>query len=72
MKHVHAILLKNECIKFAANEGLKIHVLDHETFIAEDSEVIIHVPLNHLYDQLQQGHSVQDTLRNETGHKGDS
>lgn len=65
MKKIHVILIKNECIKFACNEGLKIITLNSEIFKAESDDAIIHVDLLHLFGQFQQGHSIQDTLLNE-------
>lgn len=64
--------IKKECIEFSANEGLTIHELNISNFKASDSEVIVNVPIDHLVHQEDQGHSVEDTLRNELCIKGDS
>lgn len=68
MKPIHIKLLKAECLKFQVNRGLRIIEINDKTFIASDEDSIIHVEIEHLYNQLQQGHSVHDTLENEMGH----
>lgn len=69
MKPVHSTILKNECIKYAANNGMEILSLTNTDFEAEGEEEVIHVPLSHLFEQFQNGWDVQETLENETNHK---
>jgi hypothetical protein len=66
MKRIHALQIKHLCIQYAANNGLTIVTMTDTDFEAKDSEVIINVPLEHLYNSIQQGWSVDEVLLNET------
>lgn len=65
MNRAQNLLIRNECLKYAMNQGLTIKVLNETTFTAEDDEVVIDVPIDHLFIQAQQGHQIVDTLENE-------
>ena len=65
MNKIQVALIKNECIKFACSEELKISELTNDRFMAENSELIIDLHISHLQDQSAQGHSYQETLANE-------
>jgi len=69
MNKAQNLLIRNECLKFAMNEGMTIKILNETTFTAEDDECIIDVPIDHLFIQAQQGHQIEDTLRNESAWK---
>lgn len=71
MKNIQAVLIKQQCIEFAANAGLTIEVLTNDHFKALSDDTMIDVPLSHLYQQVQQGWSVQDTLQNESCYLGE-
>lgn len=64
MKRIHALLIKNECIKYAADNEMVIVKLDDD-FIAEGSDSVIHVPISFLYDKLSEGWTVLDVLSSE-------
>jgi hypothetical protein len=71
MKQVHAIQIKALCIQYAVENELKIETLDNDTFRASSSESIIDVPISFLYDQVQNGWDISDTLQNETCYNGE-
>ena len=68
MKQINIYQIKALCLIWAVNNDLKIETLDNETFLARGQGAIIHVPLSHLYTQVQNGFNVYDTLDNEACH----
>lgn len=70
MNKAQNLIIRNECIKFAADQGMDIKTLNETTFHAEDDESIVLTEISHLYQQFQQGHTVQETLQNETNCRG--
>jgi len=65
MNKAQNLIIRNECLKYAMNEGMTVLKLNESTFTAEDDECVIDVPIDHLFIQFQQGHQIQETLRNE-------
>lgn len=72
MEQVHISQIKALCIQYASENDLKIETLDNETFRASSPESIVDVPISFLYDQVQNGWNVIDTLENETCYNGES
>jgi hypothetical protein len=70
MKRIHALQIKHLCLKYAMDNGLTIVRLTDTDFEAKDSEVVVNVPIEHLYSLIQQGWSVDEVLQNETNGLG--
>jgi hypothetical protein len=68
MKKVHEAIIKNECLRYAADNELKIVTLSPD-FKAENDCLIVDVPLTHIYNLVVGGWGVADVLENETNLK---
>lgn len=69
MKPVHAKLIRHECLLYAFRNDMTIIECSDQHFKAEGPNSIVDVPIEHLWNQAQQGWKVQDTLENETNYK---
>lgn len=66
MKKIEVSLIKAQCLKYAMDSGLTIDKLDDTSFIASSNDCVVNVEYSHLYNQFQQGHSIEETLQNES------
>ena len=69
MRNIEKIVIKRECIVFAIENNMRIIQSDGDSFIAEDDHVELNVPYIHIYEQLEQGFEIAETLQNESNHK---
>lgn len=65
MKPIHIKLIKAKCLRFAVSNELSIDRLDDNLFLARSNDTVIGVEISHLFDQFQQGHTIESTLSNE-------
>jgi|CXWL01.1.fsa_nt_gi hypothetical protein len=66
MRNIELHLIAAICVRYAANNGMKILTLDKCNFIAQGSGLVVNVSIEHLYDQYNQGHTIDETLQNES------
>ncbi len=66
MNKVQKCLIKQQCIMYAAQNEMEIIVLNNETFEARGGGSVLNVPIGFLFDQVQNGWDVQETLQNES------
>lgn len=71
MKKIEVTLIKAQCLKYAMDSGLTIIKMDDTSFVASCVDAVVNVEYSHLYNQFQQGHSIEDTLQNETSFCGE-
>jgi hypothetical protein len=66
MRKIHQLQIKAQCILFANENGMKVDLSQDDTFRAQGNGTIIAVPYKHIYDQVQNGWSIDETLQNES------
>jgi hypothetical protein len=66
MKRIHMLQIKAQCIFHASQEEMSIIEITDKTFRAKGSHSEIYVDYQFLYDQLQNGWNIEETLQNET------
>lgn len=67
-KKVHIGLIKAECIKYAANNDMKVIELTDEVFKATGPNCMVHVDLLNVYIKVGHGWTVEEILQNESNY----
>jgi hypothetical protein len=68
MRRIDMLQIKAQCIFYASEEEMSIIEITDESFHAKGSHSEIYINYEFLYEMLQNGWSILETLQNETGY----